>query len=488
MEKDELGNSGVDNHSQESFADLLDLYGSGISDDIHTGDRIEGRIISIGEKTVYIDTGAKSDGVVDKDELIDDQGNFPYKEGDIVTLFVVSLTESEIILSKAISGACSVSMLEDASRSRTPVEGRVIDVIKGGFNVNIMGKRAFCPISQIDIRFVENPEEYIGKVFNFIITRFSEGGKNIVVSRRDLLEAELNQKRRDFFEKAAEGDILKGRVTKLMPYGAFIEIIPGVEGMAHISELSWSRLEKPGEAVNVDDIVNVKIIGIEKQKDSDIPKLSLSLKQASSDPWDIAGDSIHVGEQLSGKVVRLAPFGAFVELFPGIDGLVHLSEMSYTKRVLKAEDVVSQGDTVQVVVKSVDPDKKRISLSMKDAHGDPWAGASEKYKPGILIEGQVEKKEKFGLFVQIEPGIIGLLPASLIDKSSNSAMFNSLKPGDKVRGMVEKIDEDQRRITIAPSDLKDGDDWKTFTDSSKSDNNYIGAMGSILMDAMKKKK
>ena len=473
---------------EENFADLLESYGAKISDDIHTGDKIEGKIISIGEKHVYIDTGSKSDGVVDKDELKNDQDEFPYKEGDSVTLFVVSLNESEIILSKALSGAGSVSMLEDASYSRTPVEGKVASVIKGGFNVEIMGKRAFCPVSQIDIKYVEEMDEYVGKTFNFIITRFSEGGKNIVVSRRDLLEEQLKEKREQFFSKTAEGDIVKGRVTKLMPYGAFIEIAPGVEGMAHISELSWSRLENPGEAVSVDDIVNVKILKIERKKDSEIPKLSLSMKHTSSDPWDLAENTIHAGEQLTGKVVRLVPFGAFVELTPGVDGLVHLSEMSYTKRVLKAEDVVSQGEMVQVVVKSVDPEKKRISLSIKDAHGDPWAGASQKYIPGLLIDVIIEKKEKFGMFAEVEPGITGLIPSSSIAKSYRAQVFNSLKPGDSVSVMVEKTDEEQRKITLVPPDLKESDDWKKFAEPGKSARHTMGNMGSILMDALNKKK
>ncbi len=473
---------------EENFADLLESYGSKISDDIHTGDKIEGKIISIGEKHVYIDTGSKSDGVVDKDELKNDKDEFTYKEGDHVTLFVVSLNESEIILSRALSGAGSVSMLEDASHSRTPVEGKVASVIKGGFNVEIMGKRAFCPVSQIDIKYVEEMDEYVGRTFNFIITRFSEGGKNIVVSRRDLLEAQLKEKREQFFSQAAEGDIVKGRVTKLMPYGAFIEIAPGVEGMAHISELSWSRLETPGEAVSVDDIVNVKILKIERKKDSEIPKLSLSMKHTSSDPWDLAENTIHAGDQFTGKVVRLAPFGAFVELTPGVDGLVHLSEMSYTKRVLKAEDVVSQGEMIQVVVKSVDPEKKRISLSMKDAHGDPWTGASKKYIPGSLIDVIIEKKEKFGLFAEVELGITGLIPSSSVAKSSRASVFNSLKPGDSIGVMVEKTDEEQRRITLVPPDLKEGDDWKQFAESAKPVKSSMGDMGSILMDALKKKK
>ena len=482
--KDKFEDNNFEDQSDDNFADLLDSYGPRIKDDLRQGDKIEGEIISIGEKNVYVDTGSKSDGVVDKAELENEKGEFLYAEGDILSLFVVSLTESEIILSKALSGAGSVSMLEDACFSHTPVEGKVSGTIEGGLSVNIMGKRAFCPISQIDIVYVENPDEYVGKTLDFIITRFAEGGRNIVVSRRDLLEAELRGKREQFFKEISDGDILRGRVTKLMPYGAFIELVPGVEGMAHISELSWSRLETPGEAVAVDDIVNVKLLKIERKDGSDMPKISLSIKQTSSDPWELTENNIHAGDQITGRVIRLAPFGAFVEISPGVDGLVHLSEMSYTKRVLKAEDAVSKGEMVQVVVKSIDPKNKRISLSMKDAHGDPWTGASEKYKPGILVDGVTGKREKFGIFVQIEPGITGLIPASAVNKSSKSSMFDKLKPGDAVRVMIETVDEEKRRITLVPPDLKEGDDWKNFVSTEK---HTMGNMGSILMEAMKAK-
>jgi len=225
-----------------------------------------------------------------------------------------------------------------------------------------------------------------------------------------------------------------------------------------------------------------------RKQDSGTAKISLSLKHTSSDPWDLTGDTIHAGDQLTGKVVRLVPFGAFVELFPGVDGLVHLSEMSYTKRVLKAEDVVSQGETVQVVVKSVDPDKKRISLSIKDAHGDPWTGASDKYRPGVLIKGIIEKKEKFGVFVQVEPGITGLIPASSIAKSSSASFFNGLKSGDDVKIMVENIDEEERKITLVPPDLKEENHWKDFARSEGKTTSNMGDMGSILMDALKNRK
>ncbi|MCK5164670.1 MAG: S1 RNA-binding domain-containing protein, partial [Desulfobacula sp.] len=260
---DPVDDKNNENTEELSFAELFESYDKKISHELNQGDMVEGEIISIGSNRVYIDTGTKSDGVVEKAELLDENNEFLFKIGDKVKLYVVSLSESEIILSKAISGAGKATMLKDASQNGTPVEGKVTGVIKGGFSVDILGKRAFCPVSQIDVKYVENQEEYVGQTHNFLITLFEEGGRNIVVSRRDLLNEEIKEKQKAFLKKVKEGDTVQGTITKLMPYGAFIELIPGVEGMAHISELSWSRIEKPEEVIQPGDVVNVKLLKIE---------------------------------------------------------------------------------------------------------------------------------------------------------------------------------------------------------------------------------
>lgn len=481
--------------NEENFADLLDSYDAEESHDIRQGDRINGTIISVGKASVYVSTGSKSDGVVEKAELLDENGQLPYKVGDKLNLYVVSLNESEIILSRALSGAGYAVMLEDASLNHTPVEGKVSGIIKGGFSVDMMGKRAFCPVSQIDVKYVENQEEYLGKTLSFLITRFAEGGKNIVVSRRDLMNRDIEESRDDYLKTIAEGDIVQGKVIKIMPYGAFIELSPGVEGMAHISELSWSRVEKTSEALIQDELVNVKILKIEKKggkeggqnKDvADVPKISLSIRQTTQNPWDRAEQTFSVGQQLTGKVVRLAPFGAFIEIAPGVDGLIHLSEMSHTKRVLKANDMLEQGQMVQVSIKEIDLKNKRISLSMKDAHGDPWNGAESRYPAGTVVEGKVEKREKFGLFINIEPGVTGLLPGSVIAKATEPSSYDKLKPGDMVNVMVAEISEESRRISLSPPDTKEGGDWKKFAENENKTQG-IGSMGALLMEAMNRK-
>jgi len=479
-------NNEFEDSDEMSFAELFESYDSKMGQELNDGDMVEGEIISIGEARVYVDTGTKSDGVVEKSELLDENGEFVFKAGDKVKLYVVSSSESEIILSRAISGAGKANMLKDASQNRTPVEGKVTGVIKGGFSVDILGKRAFCPVSQMDVKYVEIQEDYVGQSFHFLITRFEEGGRNIVVSRRDLLNEEIREQQKLFFDKVKEGDIVQGVVTKLMSYGAFIELTPGVEGMAHISELSWSHLEKPEEVVQPGDNVNVKLLKIESSKESNNLKISLSIKQISSNPWDSIERSFKTGDQVTGKVVRLTSFGAFVEIAPGVDGLVHISEMSHTKRVLRSEDVVEKDEMVQVVIKSIDMESKRISLSIKDALGDPWTGVSTKYELNSIVEGVFEKKEQFGLFINLEPGVTGLMPASNIKSAANSSDFEKLKPGDSVSIMIQAVDEDQRRITLTSPDQKEGDNWKQFANSKKSQS--LGTMGDLLKQAMEKKK
>ncbi len=482
---EEFENKDGNGAEEMSFEALFESYDEKMNRELKQGDKVEGRIISIGKSAVYIDTGTKSDGVVDRSELLDENGEFPYAEGDMITLYVVSLSESEILLSKAISGAGMAAMLEDAWRGRTPVEGRVTGAIKGGFSIDILGKRAFCPVSQMDVRYVETPENYVNQTHHFLITRYEESGRNIVVSRRELLNEQIKVQRDAFMKTLSQGDTVQGKVTKLMSYGAFIELAPGVEGMCHISELSWSRVEKPDEVVRVDDVMAVKVLKIENA-DGDTPKISLSIKQTSGNPWDNMGSTFKVGDQVSGRVVRLANFGAFVEIAPGVDGLVHISEMSHIRRVIRPEDEVKTGETVQVVIKAIDMDAKRISLSMKDAAGDPWTGVSEKYTPGTVVEGTLEKKEGFGLFIRLEPGVTGLMPTSNIRQAEDAQTYESLKPGDAAKVLVQDVDEDQRRITLASPTQEDTGNWKQFAGGQKSTS--FGSMESLFREAMAKQK
>jgi len=480
------GFAGVESVAKEkSFAELFESYNDGMNEDVRLGDKIKGEIISVGTDSVFMNTGTKIDGVVERVELLDKNGQLPYQKGDVLELYVVAVHENEIRLSKAISGVGGLNILKEAFENRVPVEGKVKEQCKGGFNVEIIQRRAFCPISQIDLKHVENPEEYVGKDFHFLITEFKENGKNIIASRRELLNQEQQKTRKKFIEEnVSVGALLKGKVVNLMPYGAFVELFPGVEGMIHVSEMSWARVEKPEEILKVNDPVTVKVLKIEPDKKSSV-KISLSIKDATQDPWDSVGEKFHAGDKVKGKVKQCMNFGVFVELEPGIEGLVHISEMSYKKRILKTEDVVNTGDMIDVMIKEIDHDKKRISLSMKDAEGDPWIDIQEKYKAGQSVEGIVEKKEKFGYFITLEPGVTGLLPKSKISKSANPSSIEKLKEGDKITVAVEEIKIHDRKISLATGDAAEEDDWKKYSKVSKKVS--LGSLGEKLQQAMNNK-
>jgi len=453
-------------HEEESFADLFESYSAGMKDDLKVGDKIRARIITFGKDSVFLDTGTKVDGVVEQAELLDKDGNMIYHEGDEIELYVVSQNEHEIRLSKAIAGIGGIELLQDAFRNAIPVEGKVSATCKGGFHVELLQRRAFCPISQIDVNFVETPETFVGQTFQFLITQLEERGRNIVVSRRKLLAKAIEKEKKAFLETLDKGAVLQGRVTRLMPYGAFVELTPGLEGMVHISELSWSRVEKPDQIVQANDMVSVKVVDIATDNKKNQKKIALSMKQVSGDPWDTVAQKIHAGDKINGKVTRCMNFGAFVEIAPGIEGLVHVSEMSYVKRIVKPDDVVGPGDTVSVLVKEIDPKGRRVSLSIRDAEGDPWLEVSEKFRVGQVVTGTLEKKEKFGYFITLAPGITGLMPKSKIGAAEKPAAIEALKVGDTLPVAVESIRARERKISLAPGDATEEGAWKNFTQAA----------------------
>jgi small subunit ribosomal protein S1 len=470
---------------EQSFAALLEAYSPGADSDMGVGDKISGKIVSIGRDSVFVDTGTKIDGVVDKAELLDENGEITLTEGDILELYIVALSDEEIKLSRALSGIGGLNMLKEAYDKAAPVEGKISETCKGGVRVDILQRKAFCPVSQLDINYVENASDYVGQSFNFLITTFEENGRNIVLSRRALLAREQEKARKEFYQTLSVGTTMDGTVTRIMPYGAFVQLSTGVEGMVHISEMGWSKAAKPESLVSVADTVRVKVIGIEPDKKPGMLKISLSMKQLTEDPWDSAGEKFHEGDKIQGTVTRCANFGAFVEVDPGIEGLVHISEMSYKKRVLKPEDVVTAGETVSVMIKEVDLDKRRISLSIRDAEGDPWVDVADKYTIGQAVEGILEKKESFGYFINLEPGITGLLPKSNLNKASKPSALEKLKEGDAIAIMIEAINPGQRKITLTPADTAEEQNWQSFSDASTAS---LGALGEQLQRAMDKKK
>jgi small subunit ribosomal protein S1 len=453
------------------FEDSLKGVGAKVS----VGDKIRGEILSIGKDEVFVSTGTMDDGVVLKSELADKEGNFTLKIGDFVDLYVTRVQGGQIMLSPKPTAKNMADDLEDAFDMMLPVEGRVTEICNGGFRVNVMGKTAFCPISQMDLRRIDDSSAYVGKKFEFVITQFSERGRNIVVSRRKLLEEQKELSQAAFAEENKVGDILKGVVTRVEKYGAFVEIASGLEGLCHVSEISWSRVSDPSEVVRVGQDVDVKILKIEDVNGR--MNISLSMKHAGAEPWMNMPAHIKAGEIVEGKVTRCMKFGAFVEIAPGIEGLIPLSEMSYTKRVLRSDELVKEGDRVSVMIKEIRPEDRRISLSLKDAGGDPWAMVAHKFPEGSVAKGRVERREPYGLFVKLDEGVVGLLPKS---KALENAEFpyEKLKVGDEVTIEIVELKLAERKISLAvPLDPEAGS-WKGFTaNAAGAGSKSLGTLG-----------
>ena len=467
---------------EQSFADLLESYSDGMKDDLQVGDKISGKIIAIGKDSVFIDTGTKIDGAAEKQELLNEDQEFPYAVGDTLELYVVSMSEDEIRLSRALSGVGGYHLLKDAFDGAVPIEGKVTAQCKGGFHVEVMKRRAFCPISQIDVKFVEDGEPYVGNTYSFLITRLEEKARNIVVSRRALLAEAQEKERQAFYEKLIPGEVYEGTVTKLMPYGAFVELVPGVEGMVHISEVRWSRVENLAEVLSTNETVMVRVLGVKDGNKPGIKKIELSIKQVQGDPWQTVSGKYNPGDIVQGTVVRCMKFGAFVELEAGIEGLVHISEMSYTRRIHNPEDVVRIGETVTVLVKEIDIDRRRIALSIKDVEGDPWAQVLEDFRVGQKLSGTLEKKETFGCFINLKPGITGLLPKSKISAAGIDTAIDKLKEGQHLTVIIESINPGERKISLTPGDDVAEENWQQFSDDESSS---LGDLGEKLKKALK---
>ena len=473
----------------EDFAALLAEHDA-VAERVHPGQKVTGAVIEISGDSVFVNIGIKIDGVMDRKDILDAEGKETVAVGDSIELYVTGVISQEIRLSRSMGGS-GMAALEEARDAAVPVDGRVAATCKGGYTVEVLGKTAFCPGSQMDAAATGDAESVVGRTMQFVVLRVENRGRNIVVSRRALLERERQDNLEKLLASIKVGDTVEGRITRLAPFGAFMELAPAVEGMIHLSELSWSRVGAADEAVSPGDMVRAKLLSVSTD-DKGRTRISLSRKQAEGDPWAQVTDRLAVGSIVEGKVTRLAPFGAFVELLPGVEGLVHLSEMSWTKRVNKAEDVVAAGDTVSVKIKEINPETRRISLSMRDAEGDPWQEAASRFAVGTVVEGTVESQSKFGVFVTLAPGITGLLPAGVI-KSAKKSEFTSLDKGDSVKLVVQNLDTAARRISLAPEGVEVAEktrdtDWKQHASAGSTGQGAgMGIMAQALQKALQKK-
>ena len=487
------------------FAELLQGSDSGDHDDVQVGDRVDGRLSVIGDDPladVLVDLGGKNSGVIPRTELCDPGGELRYKNGDSIQAYVVSRRRGDLILSFAMGQQkSSLADLENAKDERIPLRGKVASVNKGGFEVTIAGRRAFCPLSQIDLRSVIQPESFVGQELEFLISRLEEDGRNIVVSRAALLRLQAKTEAERLLENLDRQAIHEGQVTEIRDFGAFVDL-GGVDGLVHISEIAHSRVSRPGDVVTVGDSVKVVIKEIDLSGDQ--PRISLSMKDAQKDPWDHVEDYVKQGESYKGRVTSLQNFGAFVALEDGLEGLVHISEMSWGKRIHHPKEVVAVGDIVEVAVRDIDSQNKRLGLTMKSREDDPWYKIEERFQVGQLVTGQVERLKPFGVFVRIsDGGLDGLLPIGMIKRVYGEAYRKTLAPGRTIEVRVDQISPSDRQLRFGLPEVDDDEDGRleyenylqrrtkekaaAETTVPKGDSNSkLGSLGELLKEKLQR--
>lgn len=418
------------------------LYGAAeektIGDSRAKGTR-KGRVVSVTPDDVLVDFGGKSQGVAPMEQF-----EVEPKVGDEMEFDVEKYDAREGLLILKKKGAVSSSVSWETLEIGQIVEGTVTGLNKGGLELEVKNMRAFMPAGQVDLYFNPDLSVFIGQRLKAEVTQFDPRAKNLILSRRNILEREKEEAKGKLMEELAEGQIRRGTVRSVMDYGAFVDL-GGVDGLLHVSEMSFRRGQKASDFVKVGDSIDVKVLKI----DPDTGKLSLSLKQARGvDPWLDAATKYAVGSQITGRVTKVEAFGAFIEVEEGVEGLLPISEMSW-QRVKSASDVVREGDTVRLVVLSVDQVAKRMSFSLKQAGPDPWKQVSEKYATEMVTSGTVTRTVDFGAFVELEPGLEGLVHISELSDRQVRQTTDVVKTGDQVQVRILEIDPEARRISLS---------------------------------------
>jgi small subunit ribosomal protein S1 len=416
------------------------------------GEVVRGTVLSIDEENIQIDIGFKSEGLVPAWEFMNDDGTIQISVGDEVDVLLENSEgeDGRIVLSKEKADRLKIwDEISRAYKADEPVEGTVIARVKGGLAVDI-GVKAFLPGSQVDLRPVRNLEQVVGQKLKFKVIKFNKRRANIVLSRRALLETERKKLRETTLETLAPGQIVDGVIKNLTDYGAFIDL-GGIDGLLHVTDMSWGRVAHPGELFQVGDEIKVKVLKF----DSDSERVSLGLKQIQPDPWIDASMRYPIGKRVEGRVVSLADYGAFIELEPGVEGLIHVSEMSWTKRIKHPSKVVSVGDTVEAVVLDVEERDRKISLGMKQIEPNPWSVIEEKYPVGTKVSGEIRNITNFGIFVGLEEGIDGLVHVSDISWTEQiKHPGEKFKKGETCEAIVLKIDKENEKFSLGIKQLE----------------------------------
>ncbi|MGD8452420.1 MAG: S1 RNA-binding domain-containing protein [Phycisphaerae bacterium] len=402
--------------------------------------RIRGRIASIRGSDVFVDIGGKSEGLLSLDEFEPDQ---PPTVGQVLDL-VPHGFDQQLGLMRLSLREVKLQVDVESVRVGDVVKGRVTGSNIGGLELRVQGARGFMPMSQVDLVRHEDFGAFIGRWLEAEVTEVDRRGRRLVLSRRRVLEREREEERQQLRYQLAEGQVRPGKVVRIVDFGAFVDL-GGIEGLLHISDMSWGRLRHPSEAVKIGEEIQVQVLKIDLVKD----RISLGMKQMSADPWTLVPTNYSTGQTIDARVLKLANFGAFVELEPGVEGLIPISEMSWTQHIRHPKDILKEGDSVRVSILALDPENRKLTLSLKALEQDPWTSVTERYTPDSVVSGAVMRTTKFGAFVQLEEGVEGLVHISQLSHQHVRNVEDVVKPGQVVQVRVLSVDAEQRRISLS---------------------------------------
>lgn len=459
----------------DSMESVMDMYEESFKR-FAEGEVVTGRVISIDKDHVLVDIGYKSEGQVRIQEFTDKSGNVTAEVGDVIEVMVEWWDDEDerVLLSK--DKAANIKVWEAVKKSydeEGTVKGTITNRVKGGFSVDI-GVPGFLPGSQADLRPIRNLDDMVGKEFDFKILKYNRKRSNIVLSRRAILENELEEKRSATLATIHEGKVVEGAVKNITEYGVFVDL-GGVDGLLHITDISWGRVKHPSELFSIGDPITVKILNLDLENE----RVSLGMKQLNEDPWTTASEKYAVGSRVTGRVVSLTDYGAFIELEEGIEGLIHVSEMSWTRKIRHPSKVVSVGEEVDAVVLDIKPESRRISLGMKQVVPNPWDVISEKYPIGTTIEGKIKNITDFGLFIGIDEGIDGLVHISDISWTRRIKHPSELfKKGDVIQAIVLDIEKENERFSLGIKQLQD-DPWASVAERYKVGKEITGTVTNL---------
>jgi small subunit ribosomal protein S1 len=455
------------------------------------GQTLEGTIVAIGPEVAFVDVGGKGEASIDVEELKDADGDIDVAVGDRIQAMVVSTAGGLTLSRKLARGAATDRQLEEAFQTGLPVEGKVEGVVKGGYEVRIGRQRGFCPFSQIDTARTD-PSVHDGRVYQFRIIEYKDGGRNLVVSRRALLEAEQAAAATEIRKAIVEGAVLTGRVTSVRDFGAFVDLGGGVQGLLHVSEMDWSRVSDTSQVVRPGEEITVKVLRV----DDDKQKISLGLKQLTEDPWSKVGATYEVGQVRTGRVTRVAEFGAFVELEPGIEALAHASTFPPTGQPFSRQ--VPPGMTGSFEILNIDLDKKRIGVALlpegsaragrAEAAEPNRAGSKREIAPGARLTGKVERHEPFGVFVFLAPGRTGLIPSSETSVAKDADVARAFPIGSDVDVIVLEVDASGRRIRLSAKAVvaaQEAEELREYTARTEAATEELGSLAEKLRSALK---